>query len=129
MNADRLRLKRATATAGLNCVRVLESEALLFDTVVPINRCAVQVERTLLVDDDGNAMMLVSRICSLIEFVVERKRVVEAAASAACYADAEKHFVSELVLFTKLLDLIGRIFAENHCHRGYPYSKNSADTI
>lgn len=104
------------AAARFHSVRIVKSETLLFDAVIPIERGAVQVKSTLLIYHDGNAVILVFAVGSFVEAIVEVQRVVESAATAASYADTQKLVVCELVFFSELLDLIGCILGEHDCH-------------
>ena len=111
-----LRGERATASAALNGVWIVEGEALLFEAVEPIDGCTIEVQRALLVDHNGNTVMFVLAVGSLVKFVVEAKRVIEAAATAAGDADTKEHAVRKLLFITELLDLGSGAFGENNCH-------------
>ncbi len=62
-----LRLEGRTATAGLDRVGVLESEALLLEAMEIVDGGAVEIQSTLLVDYHSHAMMVVLAILGFIK--------------------------------------------------------------
>jgi hypothetical protein len=77
-----LRLEGTTATAALHGVGVLERKALLFQAVVPIDGCAIEIQSAFFVDDNGHAVAIVFGIGFFVERIVEVQRVAETAAAA-----------------------------------------------
>ncbi len=69
---------------------ILKTEALAIDALMPIDSGAIQVQGTLLVDDDVHAVLLVYRVFFFIILVVESQRIAESAATASHQADAQK---------------------------------------
>ena len=112
-------LERTAATAALHGIRILECEALLFQTFVPVDSGSVEIQGTLLVDNDGNAVALVLRVCLVIKGVVKVQGVAEATAATCSNADSQYHVVTEIVLFLEPLDLFRCSFAQFDCHRLY----------
>lgn len=112
-------LERAAATATLRCIRILECEALLFQTLVPVDSGSVEVQGTLLVDNDGNAVTLVLGVGLIVKGVVKIQGVAEATAATCGNADSQYHVVTEVVLFLEPLDLFRCSFAQFDCHLLY----------
>ena len=73
----------ATAAAGFASLWVLEAETLTIDALMPIDRCAIQIEGTLFVDDDGYAMLFVLGVLLFIVFIIESQRIAKSAATTS----------------------------------------------
>lgn len=118
-----LGLERLTTAARLGGVRIVENETLLLKALVPIDFGSVQIQGALFVNDHSNAMLLVPAIFGLVKTVVERNRVIQAAATAANYADPQKRLFTELMLGAKLFDLFCSLLGQDHCHGLVPFLK------
>lgn len=106
-----LSLERAAATAAFRGVGVLESETLLFEAFVPIDRGSVEVQRTLFVHDDCDTMAFVFAVHFVVEAVVEVQRVAESAAATGRDADSQHHLFAEIMFLLVPLDFFGGSFA------------------
>ncbi len=112
-----LGLEGTSATAALDGVRVLEGEPLLFEAFVPINGGSIEVQGTLFINDDGDAVMLVTSIGFLVVAVVKIQCVAESAAATCRDADPQYHVFTEIVFGLKPLDFFCGSFGQFDCHR------------
>ena len=103
-------LKRTSATTALDGIRVLESEALFFKRVVPIDGGAIEVQGALFINDNRHAMTIVFGVGRLVEAVIEIQCVAETAATTCGNADSQQHFITEIMFGLEPANLFSRSF-------------------
>jgi hypothetical protein len=113
---DRL-LERLSAAAGLNRVWIFKSESLPFQALVVSQNASIEKERALFVDDKIHAVLLVSGVSLVIEFIVKLQRILESGASATHDSHSDEHFWTKIRLCTSLFQLFGCHVSQSQCHR------------
>ncbi len=113
-----LGLEGASATTRLHSIGILEGKALLFETIKPVNGGSVEIQSTLLIDDDWNAVAFILAIGLVVVVVVKVQRVVEAAAATASDANSENHGLIEIMFSAETLYFYSCALGKLNCHLG-----------
>ena len=87
-----------------------------FQPVVPVDGCAVQIQRALLVNHNADTEMLVLAVRLFVEVFVEAHRITEATTSAAGNADSQEHLIFQFLLVTNTLNLCSSLFGQLDRH-------------
>jgi len=107
---QRLGLERTAATARFYGLWVVERESPFFDAFVEIDGGAVQVEGTLLIDNDCHSMVFVLGVDLFVELGVKAQRVTKPAAASAGNAYSQNSPLLELLVFNNSLHFAGGFF-------------------
>jgi hypothetical protein len=97
-------LKRTATSASLHGIGIFEGEPLLFQAFVPIHGRTIKIERTLFVNNYGDAVAVILAIGFFIEFVIKIELVIETAATSPGDSDPEEHAFRKIVLGLKATD-------------------------
>ena len=83
---------------------------------MPVERCSFQIQSTLLVDDDIDAVTINLAIGRVVKLIVGLERIAETTAAAGRDADAQKHGLIKLLFLPNAANFVCRFFGNGNRH-------------